>query len=849
MVVCNGQPIKLILIKPNCLIEDKLVKYYGGDFTAIGTPSNGPDRKTFKADLKVMIPATTKCIICADVDMFKSLTKMKKTGNLDGVPVDTELGIPAFIMPNYNSIFYNPEEAQSRMDYINEHINDYLNGSYKVIGDNIIHSAEYPTNIMEVNTFLKKLYQYDKITVDIETASNHFIELPPKEEEQFGSGLHHFSNRLYSIGFAWDKHNGGAFIYDDSYKDLLKQFFLNYSGRLIFHNASFDITQLIYHLFMNDLEDYPNMLDGLHCMCDKTDDTYLMSYLALNSCSSPSLSLKSLAYEYSGNYAEDVSDVTKVPVHNLLVYNLKDVLSTWFVYEKYYPKMVEDEQETIYKDLFLPSLKTLIQTQLVGFRINVNALDKLTADLNKQYDDLINKLMQYPEIKQVEHILNQRELIKWNSDSKHKKVKTIKDFNKTFNPGSTNHVAILLYDILKIPVIELTEGGQPSCSSKTLKKLINRITDQRLLDILQLFIDISAVDQILVLFIPAFQRTPTMSDGTKGLFGSFNLGGTKTGRLSSSKPNLQNLPSTGSPYAKPVKDIFVAPKGFIFVGADQRSLEDRISALTTRDPNKIKVYTEGYDGHCLRSYSYFQEKMPDITEEINKGEKSEVEIINSIKARYPELRQKSKSITFCLTYSGTKYALMQECGLSEEDAIQAESRYHELYKVSDQWVKDHVNKACKEGYVTCAFGLKLRTPLIKKAIMGDKHTLKEARAEARTAGNALGQSWCLLNNRSANEVMQIVWNSPYKYDVLPVAEIHDALYFFVKDNLETLSWFNKILIKAMEWQEDPIIAHDKVKLGGDLEVFYPTWAHGIDIPNGASKDEIVEVLLNEKNNK
>jgi DNA polymerase-1 len=340
-----------------------------------------------------------------------------------------------------------------------------------------------------------------------------------------------------------------------------------------------------------------------------------------------------------------------------------------------------------------------------------------------------------------------------------------------------------------------------------------------------------------------------MSDGTKGLFGSFNLGGTKTGRLSSSKPNLQNLPSTGSPYAKPVKDIFVAPKGFIFVGADQRSLEDRISALTTRDPNKIKVYTEGYDGHCLRSYSYFQEKMPDITDEINKGEKSEVEIINSIKTRYPELRQKSKSITFCLTYSGTKYALMQECGLSEEDAIQAESRYHELYKVSDQWVKDHVNKACKEGYVTCAFGLKLRTPLIKKAIMGDKHTLKEARAEARTAGNALGQSWCLLNNRSANEVMQIVWNSPYKYDVLPVAEIHDALYFFVKDNLETLSWFNKVLIKAMEWQEDPIIAHDKVKLGGDLEVFYPTWAHGIDIPNGASKDEIVEVLLNEKNNK
>ena len=72
------------------------------------------------------------------------------------------------------------------------------------------------------------------------------------------------------------------------------------------------------------------------------------------------------------------------------------------------------------------------------------------------------------------------------------------------------------------------------------------------------------------------------------------------------------MPSTGSPYAKPVKKIFGAPKGYVFCGADQRSLEDRISALTTRDPNKLRVYTEDYDGHCLRAYSYFGDQMPDI---------------------------------------------------------------------------------------------------------------------------------------------------------------------------------------------------------------------------------------------
>ena len=205
-----------------------------------------------------------------------------------------------------------------------------------------------------------------------------------------------------------------------------------------------------------------------------------------------------------------------------------------------------------------------------------------------------------------------------------------------------------------------------------------------------------------------------------------------------------------------------------------------------------------------------------------------VHVINSIKQKYPELRQKSKSPTFALTYQGTAYTLQKNLGFSEEEAKQVEASYHELYKVSDQWVKSKLEQAQKDGYVTCAFGLKLRTPLLKKAIMGTKQTLKEAEAEGRTAGNALGQ---------------------YAKDILPVAQIHDALYFFIRDNLDIIVWFNKILIKAMEWQEDPAIAHDKVKLGGDLEIFFPDWAHPIEVPNNATKEDIIRILKNEKSNK
>ena len=75
--------------------------------------------------------------------------------------------------------------------------------------------------------------------------------------------------------------------------------------------------------------------------------------------------------------------------------------------------------------------------------------------------------------------------------------------------------------------------------------------------------------------------------------------------------NLQNIPAS-SAYAKRIKEAFVAPVGWLFVGADFNSLEDYISALTTKDPNKLKVYTDGFDGHCLRAATYFAENMRDI---------------------------------------------------------------------------------------------------------------------------------------------------------------------------------------------------------------------------------------------
>lgn len=76
---------------------------------------------------------------------------------------------------------------------------------------------------------------------------------------------------------------------------------------------------------------------------------------------------------------------------------------------------------------------------------------------------------------------------------------------------------------------------------------------------------------------------------------------------------MQNLPA-GSTYGNLIKTCFTAPKGWLFVGADFASLEDRINALLTKDPNKLRVYTDGFDGHSLRAYAYFKNQMPNIEE-------------------------------------------------------------------------------------------------------------------------------------------------------------------------------------------------------------------------------------------
>ena len=222
--------------------------------------------------------------------------------------------------------------------------------------------------------------------------------------------------------------------------------------------------------------------------------------------------------------------------------------------------------------------------------------------------------------------------------------------------------------------------------------------------------------------------------------------------------------------------------------------------------------------------------------------------VNRVQEEYPELRKASKTSTFALQYAGTPITLVKNGGFSSDEAKQIYSNYHAAYVESKQYADARKVQVSKDGYATVAFGLRVRTPLLQQVVLGSPKVPYEAEAEARTVGNAFSQSYGLLNNRAAVEFMQKVWDSPYRYDIKPVALIHDAIYILVKDDVNVMEWANRELIKSMQWQELPELVHPTVKLGAAIDIFWPDWSNPTTIPNNADHDEIRKICKQTKEN-
>ena len=591
-----------ILIKPSAFIKDELLKNYVSKvsilnkdiiaFTLKYNENNKAPATMAKEYLSYLLKSLdklgTEVLFTCNSDYFKYLTGLRKvTGSLGYVKnckIEGYEHMKVILCPNYQAMFYNPR-TEGDINLALKTLDTQVTGFHVDIGNNIIHSASYPKTYDEIKQALDRLHQYDELSCDIETLSLKF-----------------YKTSISTIAFAPDKHNGTCFLVD--YKEnktlvdptipnnyhygeyfdnpkvrkLLLDFFISYKGKLVYHNGSFDMKIIINSLFMKDLLDIEGMLYGIKTLTKNFDDTKLITYLATNSTAGNKLSLKYQAHEFAGDYGQEddeIENIRLIPIDELKEYNLKDCLATNFVKEKHWDTLINDNQLNIYKTIFKPSVKTILQMELTGAPIDMDKVYEVKKELEDIQEDALSHILPSDHVIATKAKLESDFLSKDFNDRKARakfpeniKPKKIEDINIPFNINSTKQLSELLYGTLDLPILDTTEKGLPSTGAKTLKKLVNHVVEPDIKDLINHIITYAQSVKITSTFIKAFIENSVLKpDGVYYLHGNYNLGGTVSGRLSSSQPNMQNIPS-GSKYAKLIKKCFIAPPGWLLAGAD-----------------------------------------------------------------------------------------------------------------------------------------------------------------------------------------------------------------------------------------------------------------------------------------
>lgn len=433
-------------------------------------------KNNLAACLDVLKQSGVEHLIVADASYYKYIVKVTKTTNMHG---EVRSGVfpgyedfKVYMSINYMAIKHNVMMAEQLSHSLTSFATHYLHGG-TLIKESVIHSCRIPVTVRDISVALNDLYDHSSLTCDIETF-----------------GLRFNSAGLGTIAFAWDQHNGMCFdishLRDDpdeikAIYDLLEIFFTEYSakgGLLYFHNALFDCKILIYELFMRGVYDMDLMHKGLDAFWN-VQCTQIMTFLAKNSTSLIKLDLKSNAYEFAGNYAqEDINDITKIPNSDLLEYNLIDALCTWYVHDKYQPVMVADQQQVLYNTLFQPSINILLKMMLVGLPVDPKQVDTVQAQLEEALKNYLLIIKGSPLYHMLNFDLRLIEQRKKNKKLK-KKFKSVRDFSHVrFNPGSDPQKQYFLYEMLGLEPIDFTDTGAPAVGKKTLTKLLTRLKTQ-----------------------------------------------------------------------------------------------------------------------------------------------------------------------------------------------------------------------------------------------------------------------------------------------------------------------------------------------------------------------------------
>ncbi|AGO16413.1 DNA polymerase I [Glaesserella parasuis ZJ0906] len=341
---------------------------------------------------------------------------------------------------------------------------------------------------------------------------------------------------------------------------------------------------------------------------------------------------------------------------------------------------------------------------------------------------------------------------------------------EVFNLASTKQLQEILFNKLGLPILKKTPKGAPSTNEEVLEELA-----QMGHQVPVLLMEHRGLSKLKSTYT---DKLPQMINAQTGrVHTSYHQAVTATGRLSSSDPNLQNIPIRNE-QGRRIRQAFIARDGYVILAADYSQIELRIMAHLANDANMIKAFAEGKDIHRSTAAEIFGVPLEAVTS---------------------EQRRSAKAINFGLIYGMSEFGLANQLGISRTDAKKYMELYFQRYPAVQQFMLDIREKAAEKGYVETLFGRRLYLPEINSSNQMRRKAAERVAINAPMQGTAAD-----IIKVAMIGIDQAVRNCE---DIAMIMQVHDELVFEVKaDRVEHYTQLIKAeMEKAIELKV-PLIA-------------------------------------------
>ena len=447
-------------------------------------------------------------------------------------------------------------------------------------------------------------------------------------------------------------------------------------------------------------------------------DTMLQSYVLDSTATRHDMN--SLAEKYLGRttiHFEDIAGKGKkqltfneIEIEQAAPYAAEDADITLQLHQTLWPQLKAiPNLLSLYQSLEIPLLPVLNALERNGVNIDIWMLQQQSDDLSKKIVDF----------KQQAWTIAAEE----------------------FNLGSPKQLGAILYEKLKLPILKKTPKGQPSTAESVLQDLAD--DGYELPRVIMSFRSLSKLKSTYT------DRLPEQVNRSTGrVHTSYHQAVTATGRLSSSDPNLQNIPIR-SEEGRKIREAFVAPEGYTILAADYSQIELRIMAHLSQDTGLLKAFAAGEDIHRHTAAEIFGVTLDNVTN---------------------DQRRSAKAINFGLIYGMSAHGLSKQLNIERGQAVDYMHTYFERYPGVKNYMSSTRDQAKIDGYVETLFGRRLYLPEINAS-----NGMRRQYAE-RTAINAPMQG-------TAADIIKLAMNSIQNWlnsepaDIRMIMQVHDELVF------------------------------------------------------------------------